>query len=57
MTTPAMPTTATADDPIRCGMVLRLSQLTAKTWVKKDIVYAFLERIGDLDPHGARGRQ
>src|SRR6478672_8097251 len=37
MTTPAMPTTATADDPRRWGMVFRLSQLTANTCVRNDM--------------------
>ena len=37
MTTPAMPTTATADEPSRSRIVRMLSQVTEKIWVKKDI--------------------
>ena len=44
MTTPAMPTTATADEPRRWRMVRMLSQATEKIWVKKRhgwVRYAF----------------
>jgi hypothetical protein len=37
MTTPAMPTTATADEPRRWRMVRTLSQATEKIWVKNDM--------------------
>src|SRR3954454_4245531 len=60
ITTPAMPTTATADEPRRSRMVRMLSQATEKIWVKNDMALCLLslpQRVGDLQPHGAGRRQ
>src|SRR3954471_3310778 len=57
ITTPAIPTTATADDPRRSRMVRMLNQATEKICVKKDMRLRFPERVGDLQAHGAGRRQ
>src|SRR5262245_14063083 len=56
ITTPAMPTMATPEEPSRCGMVRRLSNVTAMVWLIR-FTSAPPQRVGDLEVHRREGRQ
>src|SRR5262249_39752871 len=55
MTTPAIPMTATAEEPSRCGIVRRLTTVTAATCVSQD-TSGLSQGVGDFDAHRPRCR-
>src|SRR5690606_3722594 len=55
-TTPAMPMMATMDDPSRCGMVRRLSTVTATICLSPPTSVP-PQRIGDAQANGLCGRE
>src|SRR5262245_12713987 len=57
ITTPAMPTTATADELRRCGIVRTLSAETASVCVNQRNILRPPQRVRDPEPHRRRRRQ
>src|SRR6478735_3690306 len=56
ITTPAMPTMATPEEPSRCGMVLKFNIVTANVWEIK-FTSGPPQRVGDLQVHRRERRQ
>ena len=58
ITTPAMPMTATVDEPSRCGIDRSVTPVTAMIWESQFMrVIHFAQRVDDLEPACLERRQ
>src|SRR5437763_14379630 len=57
MTTPAIPTIATTDEPSRWGIFRMPSDVTAMVWAIQPSTSVPPQRVGHPQPHRRRGRQ